>query len=236
MSVRSKNNIPPLQTGSLLPHSHAQNMQHQRAELEQQRARQRHNVHVLFLEAQPNDHVLNRLTAALGRKVHKGQAGFCHVEIAIPDVESGDSNSYLSSSIYNGETVSLTKTKTFANPGYTVVSFTVDGTELSKMADYLHESKRRQLKFDSVGMYLAALPFQLNPFSPSTKTFCSKHVTTALKCASIEAVDGLNENIVTPSKLFRVLHDKLRKDRLVVGSVPSKQRALVESGAVFTIQ
>ena len=232
MSQQGRKPIPPLQTGSLLPDSHAQSAQHQQAALDQQRARQRHNVHVLFLEAQRGDHVLNRLTAMLGRRVHRGQ-GFCHVEIVIPDAQTGE---YLSSSIFNGECVTLTRSKTFANPGYTVLSFTVDGLELSRMADYLHESKRRQLGFDTVGMYLAALPFQLNPFASTQTTFCSKHVTTALKAARIEAVEGLNENIVTPSKLYRVLHDRIRKDRLVVGSVQYKQRALAESGAVFTIQ
>jgi hypothetical protein len=203
------------------------------SELEQQRARQRHNVNVLFLEDRKDDHVLNRLTAALGRRVHKGH-GFCHVEIVIPDAQSGE---FLSSSIYNGETVTLTRSKTFANPGYIVTSFTVDGVELAHMADYLHKSKHMQLGFDSVCMYLAALPFQLNPFASSGKrTFCSKHVTKALKAAKIEAVEGLNENIVTPSKLYKVLQDKLRRDRLVVGSVQYKTRALAESGAVFTIQ
>ncbi len=77
------------------------------------RSQQRHNVHVLFLNDDKHDHVLNRLTSLLGSKVHKH--GFCHVEIVIPDTESG--GGYLSSSIYNGETVTLTRTKTFANPG-----------------------------------------------------------------------------------------------------------------------
>ena len=128
---------------------------------EVQACRQRHNVHVLFLSSQPDDHVLNRLTSMLGRSVHK--QGFCHVEICIPDREC-QGEGYLSSSIYNGETVTLTKTKTFANPGYTVLTFTVDGAELSKIADYLFESKRLALKFDAVGMYLAALPFQVGWF------------------------------------------------------------------------
>jgi len=89
--------------------------------------------------------------------------GFCHTEIVIPDLECTTlgSPSYLSSSIYNGETVTLTRTKTFANPGYTVLTFTVDGNELSRIGDYLHESKRMQLGFDYLGMYLAALPFQV---------------------------------------------------------------------------
>jgi hypothetical protein len=72
--------------------------------------------------------------------------------------------------------------------------------------------------------------------SQSGKTFCSKHVTRALKAACIESVQGLNENIVTPSKLYKVLHEGLRKDRFVVGSVDFKQRALMESGTMFAIQ
>jgi hypothetical protein len=197
-------------------------------------AQQRHNIHILFLEDRKGDHLLNRLTAMLGKRVHRNQ-GFCHVEIAIPD--PANPQQYLSSSIYNGETVSLSHTKTFANPGYTVMSFTVNGIELSCIADYLHDSHRMQLGFDSLGMYLATLPFQINPFaSQSGKTFCSKHVTRALKEACIESVQGLNENIVTPSKLYRVLHEGLRKDRFVVGSVDFKQRALMESGTMFAIQ
>jgi hypothetical protein len=87
-------------------------------------------------------------------------------------------------------------------------------------------------------MYLAALPFQINPFaSSSRRTFCSKHVTMALKAAgTIEAVHGLNENIVTPSKLHRVLQDRLRRDRFVVGSVHHKVRALAETGLLFGIE
>ncbi len=132
--------------------------------------------------------------------------------------------------------MTLSRTKTFANPGYTVMTFTVDGIELSSIADYLHESKRMQLGFDSMGMYLATLPFQINPFVKNSKTFCSKHVTLALKKANIEAVQGLNENIVTPSKLYKVLQEGLRKDRFVIGSVQFKQKALMESGMMFAIQ
>jgi hypothetical protein len=122
------------------------------------------------------------------------------------------------------------------NPGYTVFTFTVNGAELAKIADHLYESKRMQLQFDSMGMYLAALPFQINPFVSQKGTFCSKHVTRALKAAGIEAVSALNENIVTPSKLYRVLHDNLCRDRLVVGSVHFKQKELVQRGAVFSVE
>lgn len=145
-----------LKTGSLLPNSHAHSQMMQQQSDSEQRARQRHNVHVMFLESPKNDHMLNRVTAALGRMVHK--RGFCHVEIAVPDPLS---NEYLSSSIYNGETVTLSRSKTFANPGYTIVSFTVNGNELQDMTHQLNESKRVNNGFDAVGMYLAALPFQV---------------------------------------------------------------------------
>ncbi len=45
--------------------------------------------------------------------------------------------------------------------GYSVLTFTVDGNELDGISQHLHESKRLQMGFDSLGMYLAALPFQV---------------------------------------------------------------------------
>jgi hypothetical protein len=117
-----------------------------------------------------------------------------------------------------------------------VVSFTVSGSELVRITDYLHEAKRMQLKFDSIGMYLAALPFQVNLFARDSTTFCSKHVTLALKNAGIEAVSGLNENIVTPSKLYNVLKQRLDSNRLVAGTIGYKENQLLTKGAIFTIQ
>lgn len=192
-------------------------------------SRDRHAIHVLFLQPLPNDpheHFLNRLTSYIGAKVHK--KGFHHTEIVIPDLED-DPKGFLSSSIYNGETVTLTKTKTFANPGYTVMSFTVTGKELAGISNYLHDSRRMQLSFDGLGMYLAALPFQVG-FRGSRSTFCSKHVTKALKAGGIEAVQDLNENIVTPSKLYRVLYDKIPSDRKVAGTVAYKEQTMAQSG------
>jgi hypothetical protein len=150
---------------------------------------------------------------------------FYHTEIVIPDLECStlSCHSYLSSLIYNGEAVTLTKTKTFANPGYTVLTLTVNGVELSRIADYLYKCRRLEIKFDALGMYLAALPFQLNPFASRSKgIFCSKHVTRALKAAGIKVISDLNENIVTPSKLYRVLHDKIPRDRMVVSGIQAE--------------
>lgn len=192
-----------------------------------------HSIHVLFLQPAPGDpqeHLLNRLTSFIGQKVHS--RGFHHTEIVIPDPADG----FLSSSIYNGETVTLTKSKTFANPGYTVTTFTVSGRELAGIRQYLHDSKRMQLGFDAMGMYLAALPFQLGPRSSRT-TFCSKHVTMALKAGGIDAVQDLNENIVTPSKLYRVLQERIPSSRKVAGSVAYKQQSMMQNARmpVFSI-
>jgi hypothetical protein len=148
-------------------------------------------------------------------------------------MQSGDGG-FLSSSIYNGETVTLTKTKTFANPGYTVMTFLVTGSELQGIMNYLNESRRMQLSFDGLGMYLAALPMQLVPRS-SRSTFCSKHITMALKAGGIEAVQDLNENIVTPSKLYKILHEKIPSDRKVAGSVPFKQQSMQQSARILPL-
>lgn len=195
----------------------------------------RHAIHVLFLQPIPNDPqelFLNRLTSYIGEKVHR--KGFHHTEIVVPDIQSGEG--FLSSSIYNGESVTLTKTKTFSNPGYTVMTFLVTGAELQGIMHYLHESRRMQLSFDGLGMYLAALPVQLS-FGGSRRrsTFCSKHVTMALKAGGIEAVQGLNENIVTPSKLYRVLYERIPSDRKVAGSVPYKQQSMQQSGRIHPL-
>jgi hypothetical protein len=192
----------------------------------------RHSIHVLFLQPSahdPEEHFLNRLTSFIGMRIHG--RGFHHVEIVVPDGTSA--GSFYSSSIYNGETVTLTKTKTFANPGYTIMTFSVSGRELDSMLNYLQDSKRQQLQFDRTGMMLAALPFQVG-WRSCRSTFCSKHVTKALKAGSIEAVLALNENAVTPSKLFKVLHNNMPAERKVAGSVQYKENEMMSHG-LFSI-
>jgi hypothetical protein len=192
--------------------------------------RQRFSIHVLFLKPLANDpreHFLNKLASFIGEKVHS--KGFHHVEIVIPDINNA--GGFISSSIYNGECVLMTKTKTFTNPGYTVMTFSVTGKELCGIRDYLFESRRMQLSFDGMGMYLAALPFQIG-FGSSKTTFCSKHVTKALKAGGIEAVLNLNENIVTPSKLYKILCENIPHDTKVAGSVASKQQRMSTDGSM----
>jgi hypothetical protein len=83
-------------------------------------------VHVLFLHPAAQDPVLNRLTSYMGRLTHG--VGACHVEICMPH---GDG--FMISSIYNGETVNMSTTKSFANPGYTVHTLMVTDRQLVEM-------------------------------------------------------------------------------------------------------
>lgn len=135
-----------------------------------------HAVHLLFLEPSARDPWLNRATSIVGARVHG--RGFCHAEICIPHFPrglSGGQQGYLSSSIYNGETVNATVVKTFANPGYAVHTELVTWPQLERIATGISEARRRELKFDGLGMYLAALPFYTGLGGGSgDRTFCSR--------------------------------------------------------------
>lgn len=182
-------------------------------------------IHVLFLKTQHNDFFLNRLTAWLGGTFH-GNEGFCHVEVCVPHPQGG----YISSSIYNGEKVSMTRKKTFANPGYVVHSMLVTRQQVGQMQQCIQRAHENGVGFDGNGMFLAALPVQLRCGAPNTKTFCSRYVTEVLQAADVQAVDALNPNITTPSKLYSVLRS--HRDSIVAGSVEHKQQAMRTVGSV----
>jgi hypothetical protein len=76
---------------------------------------QNNTVHVLFLRPTRSDPFLNRLTSYMGRMTHGVEA--CHVELCMPHL-----GGFLTSSIYNGETVNVTMSKTFSNPGAYCIS------------------------------------------------------------------------------------------------------------------
>jgi hypothetical protein len=83
-------------------------------------------VHILFLHPDEKDPVLNRLTGYMGLLTHG--VGACHVEVCMPHHDG-----FMMSSIYNGETVNVTTTKSFANPGYTVHTLMVTDRQLAEM-------------------------------------------------------------------------------------------------------
>lgn len=162
--------------------------------LQHHQQQRQHAIHVLFLEPSERDPLMNRLTSALGARVHG--RGFCHVEICVPHVPSASSSAsaaaqallpharqqgqahgpaYVSSSIYNGETVTATGVKTFANPGYTVHTEVVTEDQLREISNGISEAVRMQIGFDHVGMFMAALPFRVAmPTWGHRKTFCSR--------------------------------------------------------------
>ena len=97
-------------------------------------------MHVLFLHPHEKDAVLNRLTSYLGWLTHG--VGACHVEISLP---YGDG--FLTSSIYNGEKVSTTTQKTFANPGYIVHTLMVSDKQLAEMKKTMNTISSRWVAF-----------------------------------------------------------------------------------------
>jgi hypothetical protein len=71
---------------------------------------QNNAIYILFLHPDNGDPFLNRVTSFLGAAMHG--TGACHVELCVPH-----NGAYMTSSIYNGETVNVTTSKTFSNPG-----------------------------------------------------------------------------------------------------------------------
>lgn len=186
-------------------------------------------IHVLFLKTRPDDFLLNRVTAHLGGYIHKNE-GFSHVELSVPHASG---KGYVSSSVYQNETVSLNQKKTFANPNYVIHSITVNPEQLKRLQQHMKAAHDAKIGFDHVGMFLSALPFSMR--SPALHqggcsgraptTFCSRYVTELLQSAHVAAADGLNPHCTTPSKLYRVLKERSRGNE-VAGSVEYKQNTL----------
>lgn len=179
-----------------------------------------HAIHILFLETTHQDPWLNQLTSGLGTRVHG--RGFCHVEICIPHMVGSRSKGFLGSSIYNGEHVTVSTRKTFANPGYVVHTESVSSEQLRKLSEAIIEANRKEIQFDRLGMCLAILPFATPLSSSSSRTFCSRYVTELLQMIGL--VPSLDPRITTPSKLYRSLRESSKVG--IVGTVEHKQALL----------
>lgn len=176
-------------------------------------------IHCLFLEYRADDHLLNRLTARLGQLLHG--RGFHHTELCIPDLRRP--GEWINTSIYNGETVSMNNVKTFANPGYVVVTLSVSTEELHEMRTFIERTHAARCRFDGLGMFVCMLPFRAIPWSSGgNSTFCSKYVTDILKAGGIETVQPYQSAIMSPSKLFKQLQADYH-GRLVTDSVRYKK-------------
>jgi hypothetical protein len=181
-------------------------------------------VQVLFLHPDEKDPLLNRITATMGKLTH-GVQGTCHVELRMPYM-----GGFLTTSIYNGENVNLTMTKTFSNPGYHVNTLLVTDAQLHNMTQTVLNAHSRGDSFDALGMYLACLPVQIPRFKGRYSTFCSKYITEILQVGNIKEVYGLNPNITTPSRLLKLLAPVARN---TMGSVDHKLRTF-EKTALFS--
>lgn len=185
-------------------------------------------IHVLFLRSQPGDRPINRLTGLLGGLLHAND-GFYHVELCIPHPQGG----YVSSSVYQNETVSLNRMKTFANPDYLVHSMTISRPQLATLWHHLKSAHEAGVGFDRVGMCCSIFPCSPVCCVRSDATFCSRYVTEALKAADVAAVDTLHAPSTSPSKLLRCL--EAHNQNVVVGSVEHKQRQMRESPTPATL-
>jgi hypothetical protein len=180
-----------------------------------------HNpVHILFLRPSCNDPFINRLTAYVGGAMHG--VGACHVEICMPHADG-----FMTSSIYNGETVNITTSKSFSNPGYDVHTLMVNDRQLQEMKQAVVSRKNRKDPFDGLGMYLAVLPIPIPRLNRrSNATFCSKYITEVLQAGSVGTVMKLNPEITTPSRLLRCLTPVTKG---LMGTLPTKLRSFEQS-------
>lgn len=181
-------------------------------------------VYVCFLkDVDPDEHIMNRLTNYVGSLMHG--AGCHHVEFCFPD--RGD---YWSTSIYQGETVSISREKTFRNPGYKVYSMTVSDESLENAKRFI-KSCVSNVAFSPLAMYMSTLPVQLLPETYlSGTTFCSKYVGEILQLAGISYMERVNTNILTPSKLLKVVGNKCPP---MLGTVSYKAQSMHVSNKSF---
>lgn len=121
----------------------------------------------------------------------------------------------------------MNRKNTFANPNYVVHSMLVSKKQVQDMQRYMQGVYDAGVGFDSHGMYLAALPVQTRCQNSNNGTFCSRYVTEVLQNGGVEPVMRLNASLVTPSKLFKILHQY--RDNTVAGSVDYKEKQFMQN-------
>lgn len=181
-------------------------------------------VYVCFLkDVDPGEHVLNRVTNYVGSLIHG--TGCHHVEFCFPDRDD-----YWSTSIYQGETVSISREKTFRNPGYKVYTLTISDEDLENAKRFI-KSCVSNVAFSQVAMYMSTLPVQLLPRAYlNGTTFCSKYVGEILQSAGVGYMHQVNTNILTPSKFLRIMGDKCPP---MLGTVTYKAKNIHVSNKTF---
>ena len=165
-------------------------------------------IYLLFYKPTRQDPFQNRLVSIF-------DSPFCHVEMAIPQRfgEEPWERTVWGSSIYQDEAVFF-KEKTYKRDGYVSIAIEVTVTQLYNIRAYCRHHAERGTPFSLIAMYAAYLPFQL---VDTEATFCSKHVTNALKAGGVRAVESLNASTTTPSRLYHAL-----KRQAILQVIPSR--------------
>ncbi|EKX35105.1 hypothetical protein GUITHDRAFT_118758 [Guillardia theta CCMP2712] len=164
-------------------------------------------VQLLFYQAQPNDHFMNRLVSWF-------DPPYVHVEIRFEDG--------MASSVYAGETVFF-RNRTYANPHYRIETFTVEDRDYQAMYRHCRLRAAHNVGFDGLGMYLAILP--LISRNPPDRTFCSRYVTEVLQLGNVPEFVMLTPCRTTPSMLFKAVRSS---NRTLFSSVPFKIELAVQ--------
>lgn len=207
-------------------------------------------IRLLFLHATPHDHWMNRLVSYWDRP-------FCHVELDFEmttaefearkrehsvfefnrtwtnfqhNVQSQDAPSLsIASSVYSGETVFL-KPRTYANPHYTILTFTVTDTQFKRMFDFCMTQVNKHVAFDEVRMYSLYLPRIIRGLIPRRGTFCSEYITMALQAGGMQEVANTDASTTSPSALHRIMSQKRSTHTQCFSTVPHKMNLVVQNG------
>jgi hypothetical protein len=194
---------------------------------------QQYIITAAFLKNDPTERapLMNSMTSILAQISLGNEAkhAFMHTECLFHE-----GNTQYSSSLYNGEPVGITEFKEFKNPNYTFVSASISPEQNQKVVQFCKNAVREGHRFHQASMFKSLLPFSIaTPMHGDT--FCSKYVTEVMQAAGIPAVQGLNADITTPTKLYNVLLQS--KSFQVASTVASRHRMITaeESPLNFNI-
>ncbi|EKX34810.1 hypothetical protein GUITHDRAFT_146923 [Guillardia theta CCMP2712] len=165
---------------------------------------------LLFYRAQPQDHWINRLVSWL-------DPPYVHVELRFEDG--------MASSIFAGE-VLFFRPRSFANPHYHIETLTAEERGYQEMYLYCQRRAAQNVRFDNLGLLLAALPLYTR--TPIDRTFCSRHVVETLQMGNVPEFLLLSPHRTTPTMIFKAARNS---GRTFFSSVPFKISMLERSQA-----
>ena len=158
----------------------------------------RAQILLLFYKPSATDPLFNRAVALFCPP-------FCHVEMAFPERYGAEpcECDIFGSSIYQGETV-FYKKKSYARDGYVCLTIEVSLAQQWRVKNYCKNQSNACVPFNRWAMYGSYIPL----FRTDEGTFCSKHITNALKYGGVLHQECVDACRMTPSGLHAMLCDK----------------------------